>query len=126
MERRLTKEESLKGYFNDSEIKVLKILLMPVSHKELVNEIILEEFTRFYFFEKSLESLSKKIEFLFELKKTLDFLLPQTNCFSSKGKIDDDFIHLYRKAITIRQALGIHRQSNSNNPKSTQHSSYSS
>ena len=126
MERRLTKEESLKGYFNDSEIRVLKILLMPVSHKELVNEVILEEFTRFYFFEKSLESLSKKIELLFELKKTLDFLLPQTNCFSSKGKLDDDFIHLYRKAITIRQALGVHRQSNSNNSKSTQHSSYSS
>jgi hypothetical protein len=126
VEKQLTKEETLKGYLNNSEIKVIKILLMPVSHKELVNEIILDEFTRFYFFEKNLESLSKKIEYLFEIKKTLDFLLPQTNCFSSNGKIEDDFIHLYRKALTIRQALGVHRQSNSDNTKSTKHNSYSS
>ena len=99
---------------------------MPISHKKLVNEVILEEFSRFYFFEKNLESLSKKINHIFEIKKTLDFLLPQTNCFSSKGKIDDDFIHLYRKAITIRQAFGFHRQSNSNNSKSTKHNGYSS
>jgi hypothetical protein len=126
VERRLTNEETLRGYLNDSEIKVLKILLMPISHKELVNEVILDEFTRFYFFEKSLDSLSKKIIYLFDIKKTLDFLLPQTNCFSPKGKIEDDFIHLYRKALTIRQALGIHRQSNSSNTKPSRLNDYSS
>lgn len=126
VEKHLSKEETLRGYFNESEIKVLKILLMSISHKELVNDVILEEFTRFYFFEKNLESLSKKIKFLFEINKTLDFLLPQTNCFSSKGNIEDDFIQLYRKAITIRQALGVHRQSNSNNSKSVKHNDYSS
>jgi hypothetical protein len=126
VERHLTKEETLRSYFNESEIKILKILLMPISHSELVNEIILEEFSRFYFFEKNLESFSKKVEHIFEIKKTLDFLLPQTNCFSSKGKLDDDFIQLYRKALTIRQALGIHRQSNTTYSKPTQHNSYSS
>ena len=61
VEKHLSREETLRRYFNESEIKVLKILIMPISHKELVNDVILEEFSRFYFFEKNLESLSKKI-----------------------------------------------------------------
>ena len=98
-----TQHKTLKNFFNNSELKVLNLLLLEVSYDDLVNVHISNSFSRPTYFEQALNSFESKLENFMQARKVLELLLPDTNCITIHGNVEDDFRQLYNKAITIRQ-----------------------
>ncbi len=95
--------DTLKNFFNNSELKVLNLLLLEVSHDDLVNVHICNSFSRPTLFEQALNSFETKLENFMRAREILEHLLPDTNCITIHGNIEDDFRKLYYKATLIRQ-----------------------